>query len=145
MRSRALASVAGDQAEQSVQDEVELAAGEWPVAIIRMPRTVGLDASLRFGRTVEELIARKQDFVLVIDHRPTVRMDAAARKAIAEWEKSRAASLKTFAKALAIVMPNRAMFAVATLITWLNPPPYPKKCFIPEEWESAKAWARNHL
>jgi hypothetical protein len=108
--------MATDQPEQPERDDIELTSGEWPVTIIRMPRTLDLDSSLEFGRIVEELITRRQEFALVVDHRSTVHMHAAARKAIADWETSRSASLKTFVKALAIVMPNRTTFAVASCI-----------------------------
>src|SRR5262245_4777744 len=137
--------VSAAKAEQRECGDVVVTTEEWPIAVIRMPRLVELEAGLAFGRAVDELTAREKAFALLIDHRATAHMDAAARKAIADWEKSRSASLKTFCKALAIVMPNRAMFAVVTLISWLNPPPYPKRCFLPAEWPRARAWALEHL
>jgi hypothetical protein len=122
---------------------VDVTLDEWPLVLIRMPRVVDVKASLEFGRAIEKLLERKKQFVLVIDNRPTVDMPSVARKAIASWERLQTAPLRAFAKAMAIVMPNRAMFAIAGLISWLNPPPYPKKCFLdPAE---ARAWAREKL
>jgi hypothetical protein len=133
------AQVTGSGEPRSVQVRLEL----WPVVQLRMPRVVDAEAGREFGRAVDTLVKRQQAFAIVVDNRPTVDMSSVARKEIASWEKSQDATLRTFVRGLAIVMPSRAMFAIAELITWLNPPPYPKKCFLDER--EAFEWARAKL
>lgn len=122
---------------------IKVVVDEWPVVLFRMPRLVDVKASLELGQAVDKLLRRHEEFVMVVDNTRTSEMPPDARKAMAAWEKSRDAPLRTFAKAAAIIMPNRTMFAIAGLISWLNPPPYPKKCFLHEG--EAKAWAREKL
>jgi hypothetical protein len=110
------------------ESTVRVTLEEWPLVSIRMPRVVDLKASFEFTRAIDTLLQRREQFVLVVDNRPTVDMPSVTRKAIASWEKSQDALLRAFAKAMAIVMPNLAMFAIAELISWLNKAPYPKKC-----------------
>ncbi len=122
---------------------VKVQTGGWPVVVFRMPRLVDVKASLELGRAIETLLKRREEFVMVVDSTATIDMPSDARKAMATWEKSQDAPLRAYAKAAAIIMPNRVMFAIAGLISWLNPPPYPKKCFLDEG--DAKAWAREVL
>jgi hypothetical protein len=122
---------------------VKVIVDEWPLVVFRMPRLVDVKTCLELGRAIDQLIRRREEFVMVVDNTRTTEMPPDARKAMAAWEKSQDAPLRAFAKAAAIVMPNRTMFAIVGLISWLNPPPYPKKCFLHEG--EAKAWAREKL
>jgi hypothetical protein len=131
------------QANSTESGAVEVALDEWPLVMFRMPRVVDVNAAHDLGQAINRLLERRERFVMVVDNRRTSDMPPAARKAVATWEKSQDAPLRAYAKAAAIIMPNRAMFAIAGLISWLNPPPYPKKCFLYEA--EAKAWARGQL
>lgn len=122
---------------------VETVLTGWPIVVFRLPRLVDVKVALELGREVDKLLERRQAFAMVVDNRHTSDMPSDARKAMAAWEKSQDIPLRAFAKAAAIVMPNRTMFAIAGLISWLNPPPYPKKCFLDET--EARAWAREQL
>lgn len=131
------------QAKEIEPSSIKVVVDEWPLVVFRMPPLVDVKVGLELGREVDKLLRRREEFVMVVDSRRNVDMPSDARKAVADWEKSQDAPLRTFAKAAAIVMPNRTMFAVVGLISWLNPPPYPKKCFLDEA--EAKAWAREKL
>lgn len=133
-----VAQASGDEA-----GVVRVETDGWPLVVFRMPHLVDVKASLELGRAIDALLLRRQRFVMVVTNAQMVDMPADARKAMATWEKAQDAPLRAYAKAAALVMPNRTLFAIAGLICWLNPPPYPKKCFLDEA--EAIAWARERL
>ncbi|HEU4404868.1 MAG TPA: hypothetical protein VFS43_06210 [Polyangiaceae bacterium] len=131
------------QARDDESSAVKVELDEWPIAVFRMPRIVDVKVAGALGQAIDKLLERKEEFVIVIDSRSTTDTPPDARRAIAAWEKARDAPLRAYAKATAFVMPNRAMFAIVGLISWLNPPPYPKECFLGEG--EAKVWVREKL
>jgi hypothetical protein len=115
----------------------------WPVVHLRAPATIDVEVCLEYGRIIEALLARGEEFVVVADNRPATEMDAVARTAMAKWEKAHNDELAVHMKALALVFKSRALYALAGLVAWLNPPPYPKKCFL--DVPPAAAWAEQFL
>jgi hypothetical protein len=115
----------------------------WPVVVLTGPTDITVEVCGEYARVCEELVAHERPFALVSHNPRPITMDAVARKVIADFEKARNVALSRYMKALALTFPSRTLFVLAGLVTMLNPPPYPKKCFL--DLDPAIEWASSML
>lgn len=115
----------------------------WPVVFVTGPTIVTMDTIDEYNASIQRCLARRQEFVVVSDARATREMGARERRATADFEKQNFDELRRWMKALALVFSSRMMVGLATAVSWLSTPPYPKRCFLdPSE---ANTWARSLL
>ncbi len=115
----------------------------WPVVFVTGPAVVTMGTIEEYNAGIRQCLARREEFVVVSDARATREMGARERKATADFERQNFDELRRFMKALALIFSSRVMVGLATAVSWLSTPPYPKKCFL--ELGEADAWARSKL
>jgi hypothetical protein len=115
----------------------------WPLVFVTGPAVVTMATVDEYNAAVKACLARRKEFVMVSDARATREMGALERKATADFERQNFDELHRWMKALALVFSTRMMWGLATAVSWLSTPPYPKKCFL--DTAEAEAWARSKL
>jgi hypothetical protein len=115
----------------------------FPIVVVTGPAVVTMATVEEYNAAIKACLARREEFVVVSDARATREMGAVERKATADFERQHFDELRRWMHALALVFSSRMMWGLATAVSWLSTPPYPKRCFL--DVGEAEAWARAKL
>lgn len=96
----------------------------WPLVRIVYPPSFD-DADYRkLIARLNELLDRKQPFVLLQDTRGGGTPNAVQRKLTTEWYVEREAALKQYVRGSAMIVQSAAVRGVITALLWVKPPPF---------------------
>jgi hypothetical protein len=117
----------------------------WPVVIISgaEPAPISVAAANELHVIMDELFSRRQRFAIILDGRGMGMPDAKARRALADFAKSREHLFARFIVADATVFESAPLRGVVTAINWMAPPKHPVRAF--GDLESAVSWATELL
>jgi hypothetical protein len=121
-----------------------LDAKNFPIIFFHFPPQA-TDASVELWmEDWRKILLKKVPFAFISDTRPVREpLTPLQRKLIADFYVSHEAALRMLCKAGASIMTSSINKGVALAISWLRPPPYPRKEF--GDLESAQRWVEEKL
>lgn len=125
------------------QDDLTTDESRWPIVVhttIGIPSDAQLDA---FMRRADEILARRQPYVVVFDNSQGGRATSYMRERTKEWLKARGPELSQHCLGTALVIRSAALRFVLSTVMFVWPAPVPAEVF--GTLEEALAWARSKL
>ena len=115
----------------------------WPLLVSSATEFINDPDALEASyRRLEQILTRKQRFVLIFDMRGAAS-SSARRKKFIEWCERNSEGLTTYLVAGAVIVGSSVERGFATATMWLRTPPWPTKVF--EDPREAEAWLRTLL
>lgn len=123
---------------------IDLDTSRWPIVLVTPPTSVKNDELAVFlDRYANEVYARRQRYVTILDLRRSADMPAAQRKMITDRMQQKEEAARLFAAGSVMIFESAMMRALLTAILWVRKPPTEMK--IASTLEEAIEYAQGFL
>jgi len=116
---------------------------QFPLVRIRVPRTWETDKVLQLFEAFDDLAARDERCVVLMDLSESSLPPPDIRKMLGEKRKTLKPFFDSCLMAQAALVSSKALKGFLSLMNWLAPSEHPQKTF--ESEEAALAWLQTHL